>query len=148
MATITTFEELGIWQKARELCKDVWALTQKGSFSRDFGLKDQINRSSGSCMDNIAEGFERDGNKEFGQFLSFSKGSVGETRSQMYRALDRGHVTQDEFDKVFFKCKDTSKDIGNFMRYLRSTDIKGNKFPRKLSTVIDQKSAISNAPDQ
>ena len=145
MATITNFEDLGIWQKARELCKDVWALTQKGSFSKDFGLKDQINRSSGSCMDNIAEGFERDGTKEFGQFLSISKGSVGETRSQMYRALERGHVSQEEFDKVFFKCKDTSKDIGNFMRYLRTTNIKGNKFPRKPSAAANQQSGISNA---
>ncbi len=100
MATITTFEELGIWQKARELCKEIWALTQKDRFAKDFGLKDQINRSSGSCMDNIAEGFERDGTKEFVQFLSISKGSIGETRSQLYRALDRGHITQEEFDQA------------------------------------------------
>ena len=128
MATINTFEDLGIWQQARTLCTEVWGLTHKGSFSRDFALKDQINRSSGSCMDNIAEGFERDGNKEFGQFLSISKGSIGETRSQLYRALDRGHITQEEFDSAFYKCKNESKDIGNFMRYLRNSEKKGQKY--------------------
>ena len=122
MATITTFEDLGIWQQARLLCKGIWGLTQKGSFARDFALKDQINRSSGSCMDNIAEGFERDGNREFGQFLSISKGSIGETRSQPYRALDSRHITQEEFDAAFYKCKNESKDIGNFMRYLRNSE--------------------------
>ena len=135
MATITTFEELGIWQQARDICKDVWGITQNGSFAKDFALKDQINRSSGSCMDNIAEGFERDGNKEFGQLLSISKASIGETRSQLYRALDRGHITQTEFDTLFEKCKVESKDIGNFMRYLRNSDIKGQKFARSGSGI-------------
>ena len=128
MATINTFEDLGIWQHARVLCTEVWGLTKKGSFARDFGLKDQINRSSGSCMDNIAEGFERDGNKEFGEFLSISKGSIGETRSQLYRALDRGHITKEVFDSAFYKCKNEGKDIGNFMRYLRNSEKKGQKY--------------------
>jgi four helix bundle protein len=128
MAHYTAFEDLPIWQQAREICKDVYALTSKGSFARDFSLKDQINRSSGSCMDNIAEGFERDGNKEFKQFLAISKGSIGETRSQLYRALDRAHITQEEFDLVFYKCKNESRDIGSFMRYLRDSERKGNKF--------------------
>jgi len=128
MAHYTAFEDLPIWQHARQICKDVYALTMKGSFAKDFSLKDQINRSSGSCMDNIAEGFERDGNKEFKQFLAISKGSIGETRSQLYRALDREHITQEEFDTVFYKCKNESRDIGSFMRYLRDSEKKGNKF--------------------
>lgn len=88
MATILRFEDLEVWQKAREISKYVFLLTNKDNFSRDFSLKDQINRSCGSAMDNIAEGFERDGNKEFINFLTISKGSVGEIRSQTYRAFD------------------------------------------------------------
>ena len=130
MATIERFEDMDIWQQAREICKDVHALCCKGSFARDFELVRQISRSSGSCMDNIAEGFERDGNREFCQFLSISKGSIGETRSQLIRALDRGHIDQVEFDLIIPKCLKASKDIGNFMRYLRNSDMKGSKFVR------------------
>jgi four helix bundle protein len=121
---------MDIWQQARDICKDVYFVSSKGSFAKDFELIRQINRSSGSCMDNVAEGFERDGNKEFGQFLSISKGSIGETRSQLYRALDRGHITQEEFDALSAKCVKESKDIGNFMRYLRNSEMKGSKFVR------------------
>ena len=93
MATIKRFEDLEIWQKARVLCNTIYPLTITGSFERDFKLRDQINGSSGSVMDNIAEGFELDGKNEFRQFLSISKGSCGEVRSQLYRALDRNHIT-------------------------------------------------------
>ena len=88
MSKVERFEDLKIWQLARELCQMIHKLTIKDQFSRDFKLVGQINGSSGSIMDNIAEGFERDGNKEFIQFLTFSKGSCGEIRSQLYRALD------------------------------------------------------------
>jgi four helix bundle protein len=135
MAHYTRFEDLPIWQKAREICTDVYALTSKGAFARDFELKDQIKRSSGSCMDNIAEGFERDGNKEFKQCLSISKGSIGETRSQLYRALDRGHITLEEFEALRAKCLDEGKDIGNLMRYLRDSERKGSKFESAPSQI-------------
>lgn len=88
MATINRFEDLEIWQIARRLCKEVFNLTSKGPFTKDFKFRDQIRSSSGSVMDNIAEGFERSSRLEFVNFLSISKGSSGETRSQLYRALD------------------------------------------------------------
>jgi four helix bundle protein len=97
MATFNKFEDIVGWQKARILCKLINEYSRKDSFSRDFKLISQIKGSSGSAMDNIAEGFERGGNKEFIQFLSFSKGSAGETKSQLYRALDNGYISQEEF---------------------------------------------------
>ena len=91
--TIEKFEDLEILQEARVLCKYIFVITEKEPFSRDFKLRDQIRASSGSVMDNIAEGFERDGNKEFIQFLSVSKGSCGETHSQSYRSFDYNYIT-------------------------------------------------------
>lgn len=128
MAKIERFEDVEVWQEARELCKIVDFLTKKTPFCKDFELIRQIERSSGLVMDNIAEGYERDGNKEFGQFLSFSKGSCGEVRSQAYRALDKKHITQEEFDKLYNKALIVSKMLSGFMSYLRKSDIKGTKF--------------------
>ncbi|WP_291788063.1 four helix bundle protein, partial [Cecembia sp.] len=93
---IYRFEDLDIWQEARELCKAVRVLTKRKEFSKDFKLCSQINSSSGSIMDNVAEGFERDGNKEFIQFLSIAKGSNGETKSQAYRSFDAGFINEEE----------------------------------------------------
>jgi len=93
MSKVERFEDLKVWQLARVLCKEIHELTMKEAFSKDFKLIGQIKSSSGSIMDNIAEGFERDGNKEFIQFLSISKGSCGETRSQLYRAIDNGCIS-------------------------------------------------------
>jgi four helix bundle protein len=81
------FEEIPVWQKARQFCKDIFQLTLKEGFRTSYKLRDQILASSGSIMDNIAEGYERDGNKELCQFLFIAKGSCGEARSQLYRAL-------------------------------------------------------------
>jgi len=88
MAKIERFEDLKVWQLAREICQDVWHLFETTTLGKDFELRNQMNKSSGSIMDNISEGFERNGNREFIQFLSISKGSCGELRSQLYRALD------------------------------------------------------------
>lgn len=128
MGTIERFEDIPIWNQAREICTLVFKMTGKDGFKRDFELVKQINRSSGSCMDNIAEGFERDGNKEFIYFLSISKGSIGETRSQLYRALDREYISKDEFELLKSLCMNEAKDIGNFIRYLKGSDFRGNKF--------------------
>jgi four helix bundle protein len=128
MATYRRFEDLDIWQKSRRLSKDIYFKSIEGSFARDFALRDQINRSSGSVMDNIAEGFERDGRQEFIQFLSYSKSSAGEVRSQLYRALDHGHITQEEFDELYGRADDIGKMLGGFMNYLKKTEIKGIKY--------------------
>jgi four helix bundle protein len=130
MATIQRFEDLEVWKLARELALDIYKTTLKGTFANDNDLKWQIRKSSGSVMDNIAEVFERDGNKEFIQFLSISKGSVGEARSQLYRALDRKHLTQEEFDELFKKVIHLSKKISTFINYLKSNELKGLKFKR------------------
>ncbi len=128
MSKVERFEDLKIWQLARELCQMIHKLTIKDQFSRDFKLVGQINGSSGSIMDNIAEGFERDGNKEFIQFLTFSKGSCGETRSQLYRALDYQYITPDEFDSAYKITLEESRMLKSFIQYLKDSELKGNRF--------------------
>jgi len=128
MSKVERFEDLKIWQLARELCQMIHKLTIKDQFARDFKLVGQINGSSGSIMDNIAEGFERDGNKEFIQFLTFSKGSCGETRSQLYRALDYQYIAQDEFDAAYKMTLEESKMLKSFIQYLKNSELKGNRF--------------------
>ncbi len=128
MATIKNFEDLEIWQLARALCDNIFNIIETTALKNDYKLKEQINGSSGSIMDNIAEGFERDGNKEFGQFLSIAKASCGETRSQLYRVFDRKHIDEDAFNTLKDKAFKLSNKIGSFMRYLRNSDFKGSKF--------------------
>jgi len=128
MATIERFEDLEIWKEARELCKIVYRLTNKPPFSKDFDLVRQIRRSSGSTMDNIAEGYERDGKKEFIQYLSISKGSVGEVRSQSYRALDQKYISEEEFKDLYNKASSISKMLSGFINYLKKSELKGVKY--------------------
>jgi four helix bundle protein len=132
MATIRRFEDIEAWQKARELAQEIYLLTEKGTFSKDYELKTQIRKSSGSIMDNIAEGFERGGKKEFKQFLSISKGSAGELRSQLYRALDRNHITTEKFEELKEKTLQISKMISRFISYLNRTDLNGIKFKTQI----------------
>jgi four helix bundle protein len=128
MATIKSFEELEVWKRARTLSKKIYRLSAKDSFAKDFALKDQINRSSGSVMDNIAEGFERGGNKEFIVFLGYAKGSAGETRSQLFRALDHEHITEQVFEELKDEALTLSKMISGFMSYLQNSEFRGSKF--------------------
>lgn len=128
MATVRSFEELEVWQRARVFANKIYDVTSEGSFAKDYSLKDQINRSAGSIMDNIAEGFDRGGNKEFIMFLSYSRGSAGETRSQLYRAFDRKHIQANIFDDLKQESLEISKMISGLMSYLKQSDMKGSKF--------------------
>ena len=136
MATIQKFEDLKVWQKSRELCQEISLLISKGNFSKDFGLKDQINRSSGSIMDNIAEGFGRKGNLEFINFLTYSSGSVCECKSQLYRAQDRKYITEEKRIELSALADDIGKMISSLIKYLGGSELKGTKFKareRKIS---------------
>ncbi|MBP6073596.1 MAG: four helix bundle protein [Flavobacterium sp.] len=128
MATITKFEDLEIWQEARKLAKEVFILSKETDLKTDFRFKEQIKASSGSVMDNIAEGFERDGNLEFRQFLSIAKGSAGETRSQIYRLYDCEYISEEQFKDLKNKYESLSGKIKNFITYLNKKNFKGNKF--------------------
>jgi four helix bundle protein len=128
MATIKRFEDILSWQKARELNKYIGDIIDRGKFKRSYKLIDQIEGSSGSIMDNIAEGFERGGNKEFTQFLYISKGSCGEFRSQLYRALDRNYLTQTEFDWLYNLAKEIIVLLQKLIDYLQKSELKGSKF--------------------
>ena len=128
MSTWKSFEEIEAWQLAREFCKDVYGIMQYEGLNTDYRLKDQINGSSGSIMDNISEGYERGGNKEFIYFLSIAKGSAGESRSQLYRIYDRNYISREEFDNLIENVVNISGKIQNLMNYLKKSNYKGPKF--------------------
>lgn len=128
MATIKRFEDLEIWQESRRLSKEIIVLSKTTDLSSDFKLKDQIKGSSGSVMDNIAEGFERNGNGEFKQFLSIAKGSAGETRSQLYRVFDNNYILEEKLNILVADYEKLSIKIHNFITYLNNNDFKGTKF--------------------
>jgi len=130
MAQINTFEDLKIWQESKELVKEVYFLTKEKTFSRDYQLIDHIRKTAISIPSNIAEGFERDGSKEFLNFLSIAKGSCGELRTQLNIALDQDYLSQEQFSKFNFKIIELSKSMGSLMKYLKSSDIKGHKFKK------------------
>ena len=128
MATVRDFEELGIFRKARELSEKIYPITQRGEFKYDTRFVQQIRAAAGSIMDNIAEGFERTGNKEFLNFLYIAKGSCGEVRSQLIRAKDVGYLTHEEYDEIYTDCRKLSASIMNFIKELKSSDITGAKY--------------------
>ena len=128
MAAIERFEDITSWQLARRLAHEIYLVTQREPARYDFSLKDQINKSMGSVMDNIAEGFERDGNKEFIQFLFVSKASAGEARSQWYRMLDRNYTSGEEYERINAELQKISYLIMKLINYLKKSEMKGSKF--------------------
>lgn len=126
---IERFEDLEIWQQARVIARQVFEISQNLPFSKDNKFKDQIRDSSGSIMDNIAEGFGRGGNKEFVQFLSIAKGSNDETRSQVYRAFDYQYIDEATKNELVEKSVQLSKKISSFIQYLKKSTYRGPKVP-------------------
>ena len=122
MTTIKNFEDLIAWQKARELAGNVYELTRHDKFSRDFGLRDQIQRAASSVMHNIAEGFESGSDPEFVRFLKMARRSAGEVQSQLYLALDVDYITEDERQKAHALAVEVKRLINGMMTYLRKTD--------------------------
>ena len=122
------FEDLIAWQKARTLVRKVHEVSNKGLFKKDYSLRNQICRASVSAMSNVAEGFEREGDEEFIQFLSQAKASSGEVRSQLYVALDLGHVTEEEFNNLYNTAHEASRVISGLIGYLKKSEFKGSKF--------------------
>jgi four helix bundle protein len=115
----TSFEDLKVWQDARSFVKSIYELTYAYNFNKDHGLRDQIQRAAVSIMNNIAEGFERNNNREFIKFLTYSKGSAGEVRSMLYVSLDLNYMSKDTFNKNFEAAINIITQISNFIKYLR-----------------------------
>jgi four helix bundle protein len=121
MSKIHRFEDIEGWQMARKLTVDVYQLTLKDAFNRDYGMKDQIRRASVSIMNNIAEGFERGSNKDFAKFLFISRGSAGEVRSLLYIARDLEYISEEEFDQGKEYCCRISGALWGLIQHLKKT---------------------------
>src|SRR4030095_6656131 len=132
MATIRKFEDLEIWQLSRELCHLIYTFIIQSNFSKDFKLVGQINGSSGSVMDNIADGFDRGSRKEFIQFPGIAKASCGEVKSQLYRALDRKYIANEEFSEGYKLADTINSKIYHFIDYLNTSSIKRSKYKGRM----------------
>jgi four helix bundle protein len=144
MASIKQFEDIQSWQQARVLCQKVGILIDADRFGKNFRLIGQIEGSTGSIMDNIAEGFERGGNKEFIQYLSIAKASCAETRSQLYRALDRGYITETEFKELCDLLVYIGNMIQKMIAYLCNSPLKGSKYKNRSSNIEQSNIEQSN----
>ena len=138
MSAVRDFEELAIFQKARELSKKIYPITQRGEFKYDTRFVQQIRAAAGSIMDNIAEGFERTGNKEFLNFLYIAKGSCGEVRSQLIRANDLGYMTKEEYDELYTECRKLSAGIMNFIKEIRTSEYAGAKYKEFNGSIVQE----------
>ncbi len=127
MATIKHFEDLETWKLSRKLCSAIGNLIDSGTFKNNFRFIGQMEGSSGSIMDNIAEGFERGTRAEFIQFLGFAKGSCGELRSQLHRALDRNYINSEQHGKYISYCMRISAMLQKLINYLQNTKVMGER---------------------
>jgi len=125
---IENFEDMVVWKDARVVANRLYDLTAKREFSRDFVLRDQIRRAAVSIISNIAEGFERNGNKEFIHFLYVAKGSCGEVRCQLSFASDRGYITKSDYDRLCCDLLGISRQLSGLIKYLRQSDLRGSKY--------------------
>ncbi len=132
MATIKRFEDVEAWQKARSLAKEVFQIGTNTGLSKDFRLRDQMNAAAGSVMDNIAEGFERGGRLELINFLTISKGSCAEVRSQLYRLIDREIISADKGSELIKMTEEIGSGLSKWIAYLNQTEIKGTKFKDRI----------------
>ncbi len=128
MPRVEKFEDLEVWQLAKNVANEIYDLTSVGKFSHDYVLRDQIRRAVVSIFSNIAEGFERNGNKEFVQFLSIAKASCGEVRAQLIFAKDREYITEHQFDSILKNLFSLSNQIAGFAKYLKQSEMRGTKF--------------------
>ncbi|MBK9215244.1 MAG: four helix bundle protein [Chloracidobacterium sp.] len=128
MARIERFEDIEAWKLAREVTRTVYAVSSSGAFAKDFALVNQIRRAAVSILSNIAEGFERNGDKEFVQFLTVAKGSCGEVRAQLYIAMDQGYLDEKNFLKLREEVVQVSMMIAGLIAYLKQSELKGSKF--------------------
>jgi len=128
MGAFTSFEEMEVWKKSIHLTRMVYQITIQPAFAKDYYLVNQIRKSAVSIASNIAEGFERDGNREFINFLYIAKGSCGELRCQLYTALELQYMTQESFQEIYNFAKEISVSINKLIKYLQSSDYKGIKY--------------------
>ena len=120
MATAKRFQDLDVWQRAKELTNLVYKHSTDGAFSRDFGLRDQMRRAPVSIMSNIADGFESQTQASFIKYLAYAKGSAGELRAQLYIARDQGYISEEEFNDTLSLAETCSKQLARFIQYLES----------------------------
>ena len=132
MTVFKRFEDLDVWVAAKDASVMIYKITENESLRKDFGLKDQIRRASISIISNIAEGFERNGNKEFIQFLSIAKGSAGEVRAQLYIIKELEFINEEEFTLLNEKVTQVSKMLSGFINYLKQSELKGSKFKLQI----------------
>jgi len=136
--SVRRFEDLVVWQKARVLTNEIYKITKKPEFSKDLGLKDQIQRASVSIMSNIAEGFERGPKEEFIQFLYISRGSCGEVRTQLYVAKDQNYITEEEFQKLQKLAVEVSRLIYHLIESVKTEGFRGQKYKKTYKSFREE----------